>query len=368
MNISLLRPAKFYFDELLDHNNRSREKAWKRDLVLEKIEELSENTSISICTTKFNEMTYQPNYNVMHTSNSEYRDFYYSFLSKLSHRPKIFQYFCVEAESSDVLCRRRFRASNTSKRILNSSLKLTIQDSISNLSDSSEANEEEIKKSKSVRKGILSSTPFHFHKFKKVLPRTPSSHSSSIGLPTPITKFRNMRKAQILRNEDPTLQEIFSKISGEKNRINIEDFKRYLNSRYSPPISESMCKHFKFKQINYEEYVAEMNKFVQQGEERHLSFCFDIYDFNKDKLITYHDAYKIMESRTSNYFDEDLVLIIDMFELKSEGKLKSQGTNKLFRRRSTFSMIKDKEVDKSSASVEKRIKRIENITLTFKDF
>ena len=80
------------------------------------------------------------------------------------------------------------------------------------------------------------------------------------------------------------------------------------------------------------------------------------------------DAYKIMESITSNYFDEGLVLIIDMFELKSERKLKSQGTNKLFRRRSTFSMIKDKEVDKSSASVEKRIKRIENITLTFKDF
>ena len=36
--------------------------------------------------------------------------------------------------------------------------------------------------------------------------------------------------------------------------------------------------------MNYEKYVSEMNKFMQQGEERHLSFVFDIYDFNKDKL------------------------------------------------------------------------------------
>ena len=366
--MNLLRPVKFYFDDLLEGDGKVREKAWKRDLVMEKIEEISENTSISISTTKLNEMTYQPQYNIIHSSNSAYRDFYYSFLTKLSQKPKIFRYFCMEAESSDLLCRRRIRTSKTPNRILASSLKLTVQDSISNLSDSSEAEEKDINKSKSGRNGVLSYAPFNFHKFKKTLPQTPSSHSSSFGLPTPVNKFRNMRKPQILKPDDPVLHEIFKKICNEKHRFSIEDFKRYLNLRYPAAICESMCKHFKFKQTTYEDYVTEMNKFVQQGEERHLNFCFDIYDFNKDKLITYYDAFKLMEVRNSSYFDEDIVLITEMFEMKSEGKLKGQGTNILFRRRSTFTMIKDKSENKSTAATEKRIKRIENISLTFKDF
>ena len=222
------------------------------------------------------------------------------------------------------------------------------------------------------------SKPFKYSaKMTKIdVPRSASSHSSTNyqHVTTPINRFRVIRKIQNIKPENSSLQAIFKAIGDDKSRINIDDFRRFLNLRYPAIVTESICKSFHFKQTTYEDYVQEMNKFESLSEERHLSFCFDIFDFNKDKKITTKDTFTAMEIRTDNYYDDDIVMIKHMFDLIREGKIKNKHKgNRLVRRRSTFSLITDNQ-SKNKTSAEPleenniKKKQYKNIALNYKDF
>ena len=128
-----------------------------------------------------------------------------------------------------------------------------------------------------------------------------------------------------------------------------------------------MMQSFNFKNLLYEDYIIEMSKFINLSENRHLQFCFNIFDFNKDKAICYKDTFTALELRTHNYYDSDLAIIKEMLILKKEGKLDS----KMLRRKSTFSLIKEKIAQKRHITLEKLTPRkegSETISINFKEF
>lgn len=359
--MSVLRSSKFYFEELLESGGRNQGKSWKKELLLEQIQEVSEKTSISLVNPEIGPGPRTVQNKTPFSVHNQTEEFFCMFLMKLARFPKLFKFFSNQAD----LEKNRVRISQTVKKINRPMIE---NSKILGSSESSVISDEIIPKSTSMRRAILCNKSFNFIRHRNEIPNTASSNSSSYGISTPINRFRSIRKIQILKPENPSLIVIFKKIAEEKTRINLEDFKKFLLARYPAPVCESICKHFKFKQTTYEDYITEMNKFITQGEERHLSFCFEIFDFNKDKLLTCHDAFTAMGLRTNNYYDEDLIALLDMFELKSEGKLKRPGRDKLFRRRSTFSIIKAKEENPDVTKEIKPQKFLENVSLNFKDF
>ena len=192
-------------------------------------------------------------------------------------------------------------------------------------------------------------------------------------------KLHNLvqKKKQTLNPENSNLKEIFKNIGNNiKNKIDLDDFKEFLELRYPVPVVETILKSFQFQFTSYEDYVQEMAKFINLREDKHLKFCFEIFDFNKDGNICYKDAFKALELRVHNYYDFDFAIIKEMLTLKREGKL----SNKMLRRKSTFSLIKERLEKKQKKELgeknqkQKELKKIEkllneqNTMINFKEF
>jgi Ca2+-binding EF-hand superfamily protein len=233
--------------------------------------------------------------------------------------------------------------------------------------------DESLKKSVSSRKGVIFSNLWRFVKNKNEVPQTASSSGSSVrrvGTGTMnLTNFRSIRRRLTIKPNDPDFIKIFKKISGDKAKISNEDLKAYLNTRYPSLMVDVMMKFFSFKYTSFDDYVNEMNRFVSLGEERHLNFCFEVFDLNKDRRISYQDLFKAIEIRTGNHYDEDLILILDMFDIKAAGSLKTKG-NKMLRRRSTFSLIKDdkKVKDLKDEEIRPAEVKVKQVAINYTEF
>lgn len=350
--MNILKNSKFYFSDLLELSTN--ERPAEKDLVLEKIDELSEKTSESISMqipgddqqASFEELPCLP-------LKSYWSKFLYKFMSTLSKHQKVYNYFTKFAILNQILkpkkniTRSKISSGQKLQRITNTSLVVS-----QNLNDSlttdeeipmSSRSNEETKKSQSVCKSSMLKPNFCTQKLKIEALRSASSSTSGFRKSSSSgnNRMRALRKRMTLKPEDPQLIGIFKKISEDRIRMTPQDFRNFLNLRYPELVTESILRFFNFKHWMYEDYIYELNRFIALGEERHLAFCFDIFDFDMDKLITYKDTFKAMEIRTGNYYDSDLVLIREMFNLKKRGKIYQQG-GRLLRRRSTFSLIKEK--------------------------
>lgn len=371
IRMNILKNSKFYFSDLLELDIRTNENSVSKELVLEKIEELSEKTSESISIQIPEEPVQQVSIAEVPLSqlkSSRYK-FLDNFLIQLLNYPKIYIYLTSLALRDNILKPRRlstqtkFKSKNTTFKNNNPSLiaignldgSLTTDEENS----SSSMTDQEIKHSKSVRKGANILKP-NYSPDRSAKEALKSSSSSAITFhPAPSSarnRIRALRKRLTLRSEDSIISGIFKKNSEGRIRITPEDFKRYLSLRYPLQIAETIVKYFNFKYWAYEDYIYELSKFISLGEERHLAFCFEIFDFDNDKLITYKDAFTAMEIRTGNYYDSDLVLIREMFNLKKREKIYKKG-GRLLRRRSTFSLIEDKAKNAAKKPQEKQISK-----------
>lgn len=134
-------------------------------------------------------------------------------------------------------------------------------------------------------------------------------------------------KDAILRPDNPDLKKVFQNMCGNndgqlrQSRLSNQLFKQYLERKYPQEMVDVMIKYFDFKLGSYEDFISEMERFITNGEERQLYFCFDIFDFNKDKFICYQDTYQAIKIRTDNFYDTDLIKIQEMFKLKIQGLL-----------------------------------------------
>ena len=293
----------------------------------------------------------------------------------MSSKTKIYSYFINEAVLSKILTRLIFyerKESDESTRKLEKHIEIDDQSPDSNDECSEIFN---TPTSKISRGGFLyNRNPYSFPRIKpKITARLKasedsSSRNSNSRVTTPASRNRMfMYKKSVLLAENTKIRELFDEISKNKQKINHEDFKSFLMIRYPELVAESMSKYFNIKQLTCEEYITEMNKFINSGEIKHLEFCFQIFDFNKDEFICLKDAYTALEIRTNNFYDSDIAAIIDMFNLKKEGKIP---VDKRFRRKSTFGLIKDKRT-KLTKEIKKNIikpKKNDSIAIKFKEF
>jgi uncharacterized lipoprotein YehR (DUF1307 family) len=369
--MNILRPLKFYLDEALEFHSINKKNNWDQNLKLEKIDEQSEQTKISLDLSSIAdiESSDKSSYTIENSVVEKTPDlFFCNFLEKLTGHPKIFNYFRINALKSNVI---RRSTSKERTRAVIKALNVPIKTYKNSFSDrSSEITDISIPKSRSARRGVVLNQPSSFKSIKSNLISTPLRSESKKRTSTPISRIRTNRLKSLLKLDDPKLQKIFKTIS-ESAKITLEDFKNYLCLRYTPSISDSMCKFFSFRSGTYEDYISEMNRFISMSEERHLSFCFEVFDFDKDKLITYNDTFKAIENRINNYYDNDLVCIKDMLLLKTSGALKNIKNNRIQRRRSTFSIIREK--NKNINAIEEKIeaesnKVLELAELNFKEF
>lgn len=381
--MSFFKTSKILFEEILPLNSNNREKGTKKETNLEKIDEVSENTISSIFlydtleqhTENIISQTIPP-----YLPNEKFDEFFHQFLVKLTRYKKIFGFFVAEAKTSKIILKKPILSTKFEKLQNINKLNLNETTLVSSELEKSDSNSDsslsviEIPKSKSTRRAIFYKKPTKTKPKIIESPITPSSTSSSFNMPyfSHISKLRTKVKKYILRPDNSSVRDIFKTICEGKPKIHLDDFRKFLNLRYPPLVSDTMCKYFHFKNSNFEEYFLEMNKFVASGEERHVNFCFDIFDFNKDKLITYSDTFVAMELRKDNYYDSDLVLIKEMFLLKQEGKLDNLSKEKrMKRRRSTFSLLKNKnnliEVEKSVNKTPESQKKID-LGISLKEF
>ena len=320
--MSVLRPSKLYFSEILNLERKHVQK-WKDSLNLSKIEEESEGITEG---GKEDVRSLRPDFGKSlspQMAKSPRSLFFIEFLSKVARLPKVFKVFVRRA--NDVGCLASQRSEKPKVR-LNQSQKLTKHILDSEFEESPSVSEDLGPKTVTSRRGIVFSHLWRFEKKKNEVPQTASSTGSSVrrvGTGTMnLSNFRSLRSRLTLKPNDPELARIFRAVSGDKAKISNEDFKSYLLTRYPPLVVDSMLKFFNFKYSSFDEYVNEMNRFVCIGEERHLNFCFEVFDLNKD-----------------------LVMILEMFDIKAAGSLKGKA-NRGLRRRSTFSLIKDEKKTK----------------------
>lgn len=368
--MSILRPAKLYFSDLpkLETHN---ENHWKNNLKLTKIDEVSENQTDRLNDSNRSRVPTQPADLKTISFLSPRSQFFLQFLQKLAKHPKVFKQFIFKAFDKKV----KISEKNKKFKIrLNQSVKVVkkILDSEygSDSDESFVSNGTLKKKYTSYRKGLIFTDHWKFEKKKAEIPQTASSSGSSVRKTGFINNLKSFKRRMTLNPNSPELVKIFRRISLEKPKISSEDFRNYLASRYPALIVDTISKAFTFKYLSFEEYVNEMNKFINMGEERHLNFCFEIFDFNKDKKINYQDTFKAMEIRTGNHYDGDLVLILEMFDIKNSGKLRSKQA-RILRRRSTFSLIKDelkhiKEEEIAEKSDKKEL--YSNTSITYTEF
>ncbi|OMJ78190.1 hypothetical protein SteCoe_22035 [Stentor coeruleus] len=383
----ILRNDRDEISEFFGLGHRKQDTNWKsKKLSLEEIKELSEtfsDTALSSNSEKRLAINNPEVSNLQYANSKEVlkkekppSKFLCNFLQNLMTHEKLYSYFINEAVSIQILFRKiRFKGKslisiNTDRSALSrpSLTPKPIMTEISN--DENSGISDTIHIPRSSRRGTIKDHSFVKSKVQtnfKLSDSSSSRTSSSAALSTPANRFRRIARAKPLVSGNLKLREIYDSIANGKLRINNEDFKKFLANRYPDQVAEAVAAYFNFGLGSYEEYINEMSKFINYGEIKHLEFCFNIFDFNKDKFIDQKDAYKALEIRTKNCYDSDIAYINEMFDLKREGKVPADYR---LRRKSTLSLIKEKKKKIRDLSMFIKQPKIsqKHITLNFKEF
>lgn len=324
---------------------------------------ISNRTPSVICHEEVKKITTKPN------------RFFSSFLRSLRAHSAVYQYFINEGASQDIIS--KINAFKSSYRVRSyKSVTPQFKDSVS--TDNESEISDIIKPSRSNHRMIMESHRFLFQKIGpklKFYDKSISKITRSIGTRSVASRQSRFKGKKLgLNSGSFKTREIFDRITNSKVKYSPEDIKKYLLFRYPELVSIAIIDFLGFKTTGYEEFVNDINKFINAGEIKHLEFCFTIFDFNKDQQICYKDAFKALEIRTKNYYDSDLALINEMFELKKQGK---NLTDYRLRRKSTLSLIKEK-IKKNKADHKKNLEKElvssdralpnQQISITFKEF
>ncbi|OMJ81201.1 hypothetical protein SteCoe_18377 [Stentor coeruleus] len=348
MKPKLIEPSSFFFNDLLSLNDRSEGHYWKKELKLEKIDEITEFSENSIIDTVPIEETPKSKFSEEKVIIYSHRSsFLIYFLQTLCRHPKIYNYFVCEGIENQILIPSRKRKGASKSKLnmtapisLKDTLKVKSENSISVDNESSVISQEiSFPISKSSRKAVIYKRPIFTYGSKAYseLSETSSIRSYSTNKNS---RMNLLRRRVTLKSADPKLKNLFNLITENHSRMTSDNFSNYLAQRYPKHICDVLINSFDFKSWNFHEFVTEMNKFITQGEEKHLRLCFKLFDFDKDEKISYKDTFTAMRLRKENIYDSDLVILMQTFELKKQGRLKNL-KGKMLRRKSTFSLMKE---------------------------
>ena len=255
---------------------------------------------------------------------------YQKFLVKLQKHLEIYNNFINNAVFSKILNIKECKASeyyyryihfSNNKKLSNIPKDSFVEDSESSSqvisSQSSRFDAYNIQKNLAKQKFMNFASPQRMNSSKKEKSTRPRSKR----------RKNIIQKKMILNRTKPKLINLFQNMCGTPStalkscRITNYLFKAHLQKKFPIEMVEAICKYFDFKSANFDDYCAEMDRFILGGDEKHLSLCFDAFDLNKDKYICYKDTYSAIEIRKDNIYDSDLIKIEVMFEMKKRGKI-----------------------------------------------
>ncbi|CAG9313200.1 unnamed protein product [Blepharisma stoltei] len=146
------------------------------------------------------------------------------------------------------------------------------------------------------------------------------------------------------------LYEIFLKISKTQEnshrdqRVTSEALKEWLLKRYPQEMVEVMAKAIVIEgNQNFDSWSSIIEKFINSNDTKILKFCFELFDFNKDKYICTHDAYYAISLDCSNLYDQDIVRIRESMVSKQSKKGHNQKMPKTHIRRHSTASSGDEE-------------------------
>jgi len=147
-----------------------------------------------------------------------------------------------------------------------------------------------------------------------------SSHRGGLKAPPRLLPNAESRLAQ----NRGGLEEIFRKICGSEANAEVrtlkatpQAFTSYLNTRYPPHMTTLILSFFKFTaNKSFADYLHDIEKVLNQREDRVSKLAFDCFDFNQDKYICSRDAFAAIAMRQVDCYDHDLVKIKGMFAMK----------------------------------------------------
>ena len=284
-------------------------------------------------------------------NNSQISPFYLSFLQSLQKFDKIYFFFIQKCYSSKLI-KKRNNLSFPAVKINRTIEILSIEDT-----DNSPSLIEGRRKSSFLRYKNLTSNTTKAINYTQLLNSTLEKSKkeakfrrfdSRASTPNQDLKSIKGKKNFKLDPNDEKIKKIFREIVGNYSKVNNVNFAEYLKLRYPELIVASMIKYFEFQSETIEGYVVKMNKFLNLNDKTQMKFCFEIFDLNKDGFVDYQDAFKALEIRKENLYDEDFIVLRELLQLKFEGKLVLAKK----KRKSTFGLIRERIEKKFRCKIE----------------
>ena len=112
-------------------------------------------------------------------------------------------------------------------------------------------------------------------------------------------------------------------------RLSADRFRGYLEQRYPCEMTDIMVRLLDFTTSKSPpQYFTEIERLITLRDDRLLQAAFDMFDLDKDKLITTKDAFHAIEKRLFDTYDSDLVKLQRVLQIKkgmNEGEGRREG-------------------------------------------
>ena len=100
-------------------------------------------------------------------------------------------------------------------------------------------------------------------------------------------------------------------------RLSADRFRSYLELRYPIEMADVMVRLLDFTTSKSPpQYLADIERLITLRDDRLLQAAFEMFDQDKDKLITTKDAFQAIEKRLYDTYDSDLVKLQHVLQLK----------------------------------------------------
>lgn len=287
--------------------------------------------------------------------------FYHTFLAKISDYPQIYQDFKEKAFKNQVLSH-----SKTPINQLNDSFSFretprlaqkTIE--VYNIDPFSKSRKMTMTDRRDQSIEVMLNTPQHKNEMSKSrneslksIRQDYSHRGSSRGSSTTRTTKKLRGNRYPLDRTSQSLIEIFSKMSKNPEshrelKISSDTFKEYTSKRYPSEMVEIITKSIIIEgNQNLEGWVAIIEKFINLSDDKILRFCFELFDFNKDKYLCTHDAYHAISLNQSNLYDQDIIRIREAMMQKQSKKGNINKKPKIHARRGSNQSSNEEETKK----------------------
>ena len=246
-------------------------------------------------------------------------EFYRNYFMKPRRYLDIYKGFIVRLSEKSPK-KPRFHRMNRSFDVRIPSSQKTPKPEINVLEPSSPPPENQTNKEATLRESLK------MEKFPRSVSISPTAENfSASSRPSSMLRHLSAIKPPALDKNDPELKDKFASICknncSKYPKLEVENYREYLVSRYPEFLVETMMKHLDLKNTTFEDFCNEIDKLINSTKDKQLCVVFDIFDTNKDKYICFEDIFNLITARKSNIYDSDLIKIKDTMELKKKGMI-----------------------------------------------